>query len=584
MGSFEGRLRKLAVVLSILVAAVTLLWYTGVLRWPKPQPPEPPPAAVSNDAPASPTTIRLSDVTELTRIAFEHQHGGFGRQFIVEAMSAGMATFDYNSDGLIDIYFLNGAPLSEAKVDPPPRNALYRNEGDWKFTDVTREAGVGDTGYGLGVAVADYDNDGNLDLYLNNFGPNVLYRNNGDGTFTDVTAETDAGNGSRVGAGAAFLDIEADGDLDLYVANYVMSALDANPRRIIGGFARAPSPLDFNPETHTLYRNDGNGHFTDISLESGVGSHKGTGMGMVACDFDNDRDTDVFVCNDVAANFLFENDGQGRFEEIGMVAGAAYNFWGKANGSMGVDCADYDNDGWLDFFMTSYQAEMPCLYKNLGQGLFEDISLKSGVGVGCLTHVNWGTGFADFDNDGYRDLYVAHGHLEERIHDIDDTTAYKVANSLFQNCGDGKFIDVSEYAGDGMLVTASSRGACFDDLDNDGRWDVVVLNAQDKPTVLRNETDNGYHWLQIRLLGTERDTSGVGTRVKVVAGELSQIDEVHSGRGYQSHFGTRLHFGLGPRDRVDRIEVQWPGGGTDQLENVAVDRQVTIVEGSTRGE
>jgi hypothetical protein len=396
--------------------------------------------------------IVLRNVTPETGIRFRHNDGSSGRRYIAENMTAGLALFDYNGDGRIDVYLLNGAPLPGADVPVAPRNALYRNDGSWRFTDVTDEAGVGDRGHGLGAVAADYDNDG---------------------------------------------------------------------------------------------------------------------------------DTDLFVCNDVMGNFLFENDGNGEFEEVGLIAGVAYNYSGTWLGSMGVDCGDYDNDGLLDFFMTDYQAEMPALYRNSGQGFFEDVTLEARAGINAFPHVNWGTAFVDFDNDGDRDLFIACGHLQDNIELRDDTTAYRARNILLLNTGDGRFDDVSETSGEGLDVVGSSRGAAFDDLDNDGDVDAVILNAREAPTVLRNESNNDHHWLQVRLQGTKTNRDGLGARVKVVAGDLVQIDEVHSGRGYQSHYGTRLHFGLGNRDSVDRIEVRWIGGGVDVHENVEVDRLLTVTEGGS---
>jgi len=499
----------------------------------------------------------------------------------METVSAGLALFDYDGDGDVDIYFLNGAPLLGMKVDVPPRNALYRNEGGWRFTDVTDQAGVGDTGYGLGVAVGDYDNDGDADAYLNNYGPNVLYRNNGDGTFTDATNEAGVGNGHKVGAGASFLDIDKDGDLDLYVANYLKFSYPAHVSVTTKGVPVYAGPSVYPPVPDTLYRNNGDGTFTDVSAESGVGAHAGWGMGMVCGDYDNDGDTDVFIGNDVAENFLFENDGTGKFEEIGLMAGAAYDFSGNGQGSMGVDCGDYDNDGRLDFYVTSYQRQMATLYRNLGDGFFEDVTHATGAGAGTLPYVTWGNSFVDFDNDGHRDIFIACGHLQDTVELYDDTSAYHVRNVLLRNTGKGKFVNVSDESGDGMLPKLSSRGAGFDDLDNDGDIDVVVLNSRREPTILRNDTACGNHWIQIRLRGVKTNRDGVGAHVKVVAGDLTQIDEVHSGRGYQSHYGTRLHFGLGNRDHVDRIEVRWIGGGTDVAENVGVDRLVELTEGSS---
>jgi hypothetical protein len=524
--------------------------------------------------------IHLSDVTDQTGITFRHTDGSSGRRYIVETVASGLALFDYDGDGNVDLYFLNGAPLRGTEIDAPPRNALYRNEGGFRFSDVTEEAGVGDTGYGLGVTAGDYDNDGDPDLYLNNFGPNVLYRNNGDGTFTDVTEEAGVGNGNRTGAGVCFLDMDKDGDLDLYVANYVDFAYEKHvPSTQRRGYHLYAGPRVHGPDPDTVYRNNGDGTFTDVSVESGVAAHAGTGMGMVCADYDNDGDTDVFVVNDALSNLFFENDGTGKFEETGFVNGLAHNADGEGLGSMGVDCGDYDNDGWLDFFMTSYEAQLPVLFRNLGKGFFEDVTLMTGAGVGSFPHVNWGTGFVDFDNDGDRDLFIACGHLQDNVEFYNDATAYHVRNILLLNTGRGRFVDVSDQCGDGMSVTLSSRGTGFDDLDNDGDVDVVILNARREPTVLRNDTVTDNHWIQIRLRGEKTNRDGVGARVKVVSGALTLIDEVHSGRGYQSHYGSRLHFGLGKRDHVDRVVVRWIGGHVDVMENVEADRLLTIREG-----
>lgn len=527
------------------------------------------------------TVIDLRDVTDEAGITFVHTHGGAGQMYIMEAMTAGMATFDYDGDGLIDLYFLSGTPLPGTPHPVSrPRNALYRNLGNWRFEDVTDQAGVGGDGFGLGVTVADFDNDGDADLYVNNYGPNVLYRNNGDGTFTAVTQDVGIDPGESVGAGACFLDIDGDGNLDLYSSNYVKFAYDLHPERIVGGFRRAPSPLDFDPDPDMLFRNEGDGTFADVTHESGIGRHAGKGMGMVCGDFDKDGDTDIFICNDVMANFYWQNDGTGKFEEVATLAGVAYDFWGKANGSMGADCGDYDNDGWLDLFMTDYQAEMPALYRNLGQGLFEDVAVKAGVAQACAPHVNWGNCFLDVDSDGDRDLYVGNGHLEPLIHLIDAATAYRLRNLLFLNVGGGKFVDISAQAGSGMHVTEATRGVCSDDLDNDGDPDLVMLNQEAKPTLLRNETRHSHHWLQLRLVGIHANRDAVGSQVTVIAGDLTQIDEVHSGRSYQSHFGTRLYFGLGNRPRIDAVEVRWLGRGVETFRDIPVDRLVTLIEGT----
>ena len=524
--------------------------------------------------------VQLRDVTRRTGITFRHTDGSSGRRYIVETATGGLALFDYDGDGDTDIYFLNGAPLEGTTVGAPPTNVLYRNEGGFTFTDVTEKAGVGDPGFGSGAAVGDYDNDGDPDLFVNNYGPNVLYRNNGDGTFTDVTEQAGVGGGDKVGAGACFLDVDKDGDLDLYVANYVDFSYQTHVPRTLHGFPAYGGPSDFAPAPDLLYRNNSDGTFTDASMESAVGTHAGTGRGVVCADSDNDGDTDVFVVNDELGNFFFKNDGTGRFEETGVANGLAYDADGRELGSAGVDCGDYDNDGRLDFFTTSFAAELPVLYRNLGDGFFQDVTLAARAGARSLPHVGWGAGFVDFDNDGQRDLFIACGHSQDHVESFDGTTGYHVRNILLINTGDGKFADVSDQCGDGLSVELSSRGAGFDDLDNDGDIDAVILNSRREPTILRNDSATGNHWIQIRLRGVKTNRDGVGARVKLIAGDLTQVDEVHSGRGYQSHYGTRLHFGLGELDHVDRIEVRWIGGGVDVWTDVEADRLLTIKEGT----
>jgi len=301
--------------------------------------------------------IQLRDVSGSTGAEFKHTHGGCGRLYVFEPMTAGLASFDYDGDGDVDLYFLNGAPLPGTKVNAAPRNSLYRNDGGWRFTDVTQQAGVGDAGYALGVTVGDYDNDGDRDVYLNNYGPNVLYRNNGDGTFTDVTAKAGVANGNQVGAGTNYLDIDGDGDLDLFVSNYVEFSYRTHVVHQLAGSRVYSGPRDYPPTADNLYRNNGDGTFTDISAASGISAHRGTGMGTVCADYDNDGDTDIYVANDDRANFLFQNDGTGKFVDVGLAAGVAYDLSGGEQSSMGIGCGDYDNDGWLDFYVTGYQQE-----------------------------------------------------------------------------------------------------------------------------------------------------------------------------------------------------------------------------------
>ncbi|MHC4308782.1 MAG: CRTAC1 family protein [Planctomycetota bacterium] len=528
--------------------------------------------------------IILTDVTEETQISFKHTDGGVGMCYIVETVTAGLALFDYDNDGDVDIYFVNGAALKGTKHKVPPKNALYRNEGNWKFTDITKEAGVGDTGHGLGVAAGDYDNDGDLDMYVSNWGPNILYRNNGDGTFTDITKEAGVDNGFLLGAGVNFLDMDKDGDLDLFASSYIDFSYEKNIQNKINDFPAYVGPNFYKSMPHTLYRNNGNGTFTDVSKSSGIGEYPSAGMGTVCCDYDNDGDTDIFVANDMEGGALFQNDGTGKFEQVGLIAGIAYDTYGDEMASMSVTCCDYDNDGWLDFHVTSYQDQAALLFRNLGDGMFEDVTRMAGAARGTIRNVTWGNGFSDFDNDGDRDIFVACGHTQVYVEKWDDRTSYLARNVLLMNNGDGKFINVSEESGDGMKVKLSSRGAGFDDLDNDGDIDVVILNSRAEPTILRNDSPSKGHWIQVRLRGTKSNRDGVGAHVKVVAGDLTLLEEVHSGHGYQGHYGMRLHFGLGNRKKVDRIEVRWIGTRTDVFKNVTVDRLVTLTEGNSKVE
>jgi hypothetical protein len=528
--------------------------------------------------------IHFVDVTDASGITFVHTDGSSGQHYIAETVTSGVATFDYDGDGLVDIYFPYGAPLPGTNTDRPPRHALYRNLGGMRFCDVTEAAGVACTGYGLGAAVGDFDNDGDLDLYVSTFGPKVLYRNNGDGTFTDVTTAAGVADGDKLGAGVAFLDADRDGDLDLFVANYVKFTYESHVVLYSHGPAEYVGPRAYPPEQHALFLNNGDGTFTDASVTSGIAKHPGKGMGIVCADYDRDGDTDIFVLNDVFENFCFQNDGTGKFREIALLNGFKYNGEGVPLGSMGVDCGDYDNDGWLDFFQTSYQGELPVLFKNLGNGIFEDVTVRSGAGQGALNNVKWGCGFVDFDNDGLRDLFLAMGHLQDMIDQWDTSTSYRTRNILLRNMGQGRFANVSAACGLDAVAPHSARGAAFEDFDNDGDVDVVVLNSRERATLLRNmlqESDAKSHWLQLQLRGVRSNRDGVGAQVTVTAGDLVLVDEVHSGRGYQSHWGSRLHFGLGGHSQVERIEVHWIGGGTDVRENVGVDRAIIITEGAS---
>lgn len=554
---------------------------------PLPAPAGPSGSGVAQASPISVVPARtgplvLHDVTAQTGITFCHTDGSSGRRYILETVASGLATFDYDGDGLVDIYFVNGAPLPGAEDQPVATNRLYRNLGGFRFEDVTEAAGVGDTGFGLGVAVADYDNDGDPDLYVNNFALNVMYRNNGDGTFAEVArqAGTAAEDAHRVGAGAAFLDIENDGLLDLFVANYLVFRFDQNVTNTLRGVPIYPVPEAFPRIPSILYHNRGDGTFDDISRQSGIGLHPGKGMGMVAADYDNDGDTDVFVNNDgPPGNFLFQNDGRGRFDEVGAESGVAYSGTGLVHGAMGVDCGDYDRDGLLDFYVTSYQGQLATLYRNLGRGMFDDVTTRTGAGQASFNQVTWGCSLVDLDNDGYQDIFFGAGHLLDNVDQLDRTTSYLATPVVLRNTGDGRFVNISAECGDGLAKRSVGRGVAFDDLDNDGRVDIAILNSRRPPTILRNASQARHHWLQVELRGTQCNRGAVGARVTVVAGAAVQIDEVHSGRGYQSHYGSRLYFGLGQHQHVERIEVRWPGGPTEVFANIPADRRVILRQG-----
>jgi enediyne biosynthesis protein E4 len=525
--------------------------------------------------------IRLRPVTPATGIDFTHTDGGSGNFYVVELAASGLATFDYDNDGLVDLYFLSGTPLPGAAPDAPaPGNALYRNLGGFRFEDVTRAAGVGEAGYGLAVAAADYDNDGHQDLYVSNFGPKVLYRNSGQGTFTPVTASAGVSDGDQFGAGACFLDRDNDGDLDLFVANYLEFDFESHSPRSFFGVPGYRGPNDYAPLRHSLYDNRGDGTFENVSEASGIASRPGTGMGAIASDFDNDGDSDLILANDEWPNFCFRNDGNGKFAESGALVGLAYNGDGQVVGNMGVDCADYDHDGWLDFFFTTFQREFPILFRNQGGGSFRDETAKAADTKRCYNNVKWGCGFADFDNDGWKDIFVGIGHIQVNIEKFDKTSSYAARPMLLRNNGKGRFEDVTDASGDGLAVECVARGVALEDLDNDGRIDVAISNSRRPPVILRNESENQNHWLLVKLQGVKVNRDAVGARVTVTAGDLVQTDEVHSGRGYQSHFGTRLHFGLGSQDRIETIQVRWPGGSTEVWRNVEPDQLLTLTEGT----
>lgn len=519
----------------------------------------------------------FTGVTEKAGVEFHHYDGSSGRKYVMETTCSGVGVFDYDNDGYLDIYFPNGANLPGATLAVSPPDRLYRNNGDMTFTDVTEEAGVGDRGYSYGCVAGDYDNDGDLDLYVVNYGPNVLYRNNGDGTFTDVTAAAGVGD-PRQGAAAAFFDLENDGDLDLYVTNYLVIDLNKHKPCQRDGIPVYCSQLDYRPEYDVLYRNNGDGTFTDISKEAGV-TTPSTGMSVVCTDYDNDGFQDIFVVNDGRPNFLYHNLGNGKLEEMGLYSGVAYDLNGAIQGNMGACFGDFNEDGWFDLLTTNYQHQMVALYQNLGNGLFQDVSRETKIGPHTIPQVTWGNGLYDFDNDSLLDIFISCGHLMDNVELYDKSTTYKEPNLIFHNQGDGTFKNVSERSGPGLRIRKSSRGAAFGDFDNDGDIDIVITNARDRADVLRNDSKNGNHWILIRTVGTQSNRFGVGARVSITLGKRTRISEVRSGGSYAGMNDLRVHFGLGAQTSIDQITVRWPSGREDVLPNIPADRIITLTEG-----
>ena len=513
-------------------------------------------------------------------IDFVHTDGSNGNRYMVETIIGSLAIFDYDNDGWQDIYFVNGAPLLGTMTETPPRNQLYKNNRDWTFTDVTLASGLGDLQYGMGVVVGDYDQDGDADVFLSNFGTNVFYVNEGDGTFSESTKLCGLTSPTRVGAGNSFFDMDNDGDLDLYCASYVEFDYPLHKTRTIAGYQFHTGPNDYTPARHSLYRNDGDGSFTDVSKWSGISQLRAPGMGVLSADFDGDGDVDVFVANDQKPNFLLINDGTGRFQEEGLIAGVAVDRLGRSNGTMGVDYADFDGDGQLDLITTTYQDEMLVLYQAVGPGLFADSTNLARIDTTLNAHVKWGVGGVDFDNDGDRDLFVACGHFLDNIRFIDDRTDVKVTNYLLANDGHGHFTNVTKEAGSALQVIESSRGAAFDDLDNDGDVDVVVLNVNARPTVGRTESPKGNNGYSVRLIGTSTNRDALGAKIIAVsASGKAQTHVLTSGKGYESSYGIRTYFGTGS-DALSKFMVTWSNGKTESFDCDSA--FMTLIEGRGR--
>ena len=521
--------------------------------------------------------IKFTPVTKEAGIQFRHFNGAIGQKHLVETMGGGTAFFDYNNDDYLDIYLVNGAPLTENTPDVLPTNQLYQNNGNGTFTDVTLHAGVGDTSYGIGCCVGDYDNDGNSDLFVTNFGKNVLYRNNGDGTFSDVSQQVGITDRSLFSAGCAFADYDNDGWLDLVVVNYVLLDLEDAPDCSQEGIPAYCRPEEFAPVPDHLYRNNGDGSFTNVTQEAGI-NLPGRGLGVVWTDIDNNGWLDLYIANDREANFLYINNGDGTFTEAGELHGAARNEHGDNESSMGIDTADYDNDGDLDIILTHYQAETNTLYQNDGSGVFWDVTAQTRIGEPTHLPLAWGTGFVDFDNDGWLDLFFANGHLHDNVEDLQEVGVYKQQNQLFHNLGNRTYSDITDKSGDGLRIKKSSRGAIFGDYDNDGDMDILVTNIGDSPDLLRNDTAPINNWISIKMIGKKSNRDAIGAKVKLKFGETSTLMEMKSGGSYLSQNQFRSQIGLGTAKKVDQIIVNWRHGVQDVIEDVQSNQHLTIRE------
>ncbi len=504
--------------------------------------------------------------------------GSEEKNYIIERTGTGAGLADYDGDGDLDVYLVNGSLLDLPPGQPPPSDRLYRNDGGARFIDVTREAGLLEAEWGAGCLFADFDNDGDPDLFVSNFGPNVLYRNNGDGSFTDVSREAGV-HDPRWGEGAAAGDFDADGFLDLVVANHAVFDRNAPPEQNCywKGVKVSCGPLSHPPETHLLYRNRGDFTFEDVSLASGVALKRGYGFGVVLDYFDDDELLDIYVANDLTENFLFLNRGRLQFEDFGALSGAAYVEGGRPQAGMGVDSGDYDGDGRPDLYVTNFSDDYNTLYRNDGSGLFSDVTYRARLGEPTFPYLAWATRFLDVEHDGDLDLFVVNGHIWPEVDRVASGTWYAQSNQLFLNTGEGTLVEASTEAG--LLEKRLGRGAAFGDVDEDGDVDVVIANMHALPTLLFNETTEKGHWIQLLLVGRTSNRDGAGARVSVSASGRNQRQTAKSGGGYLSSHDPRLHFGLGKSTSAEKITIRWPSGIELSLGALQGDRVYVVLEG-----
>lgn len=519
------------------------------------------------------------DATREAGIAFQHVNGASPDKHLVETMGSGGLFFDYDGDGWLDVFLVDGGSLADQAVANRARHRLYRNRGNGTFADVTDRSGIRHSAYGMGACAADYDGDGDTDLYITNDGPNVLYQNRGDGGFADVTAAAGVGE-PRWSTGCAFADLDRDGDLDLWVTNYVAADRRRSPfcgdaRRGVRFYCH---PLNYDPLPNTLYRNDG-GTFTDVSAASGVAALRSNGMGVVIVDHDDDGWPDVFVANDSLPNFLFRNRGSLRFREEALTSGVAVAADGQPRAGMGIDAGDYDRDGQLDLVITNLDFQMHSLHRGLGRGMFAWSTIESGIGYTTLPFVGFGVAFLDVDHDGRLDLAIANGHILDNAPDFRSGATYRQRRLLFRNTTGRRFAEVGRSAGPGFAREKVGRGLAAGDVDNDGDLDLLVTNNGETADLLRNDLARHGSALLVRLVGAGMNREAIGARVRVTSGSITQRRDVLAGSSYLSQHDLRLHFGLGAATEADTLDVRWPSGKIEMVRGVPAGQIITVQEG-----